>query len=174
MLRRACLMLLCSALALGVAAETTTRSILCLILTTEGASAQGNALYLKYMALQPELLRSYTPTRFTVTRTEFSTTAEGRISYSAQELEPVERYGKTVLNSVAVEFVSAPLPKVWKSAEVEIKVAELAAGGDAVQPGARAIELAARKLKLTKGRAWIESIELVSPGLIRAKVNFAK
>jgi len=174
MLRRAGLMLLCAALALGLAAETATRSVLCLVLVTEGDSAEGTALYMRYMGIQPELLRSFAPARFTIDRKGFSIEAGGSFRYSAGESEPLERYGRTVLNAVKAEIGAPMPPKVWKSVEVEIKVAELAAGGDAVQPGARAIELAARKLKLKKGQAWIERMELVSPGLIRAVGKFVK
>jgi hypothetical protein len=174
MLRRSLMMVLSLAIALGAGAQGKSRFLVCLVLTTEGASAEGNALFQKYMALQPELLRSYAPLRFELGAKGFSAKAEGNFGYSAEELLPLERYGKTVLSSVKVELKAPPPPKAWKTAVVEFKVAALAAGGDAVQPGARAIELAARQLKLAKGLAWIESIELKSPGLIRATVGFAR
>lgn len=171
--RRAAALAFVLAATLAFAAPTS-RSLVCLVLTTEGGSAEGNALFQRYMALQPELLRSYAPTRFEVGKAGFSAKAEGSFGYSAEEIVPLERYGKTVLGSVKVELKGAPPPKAWKTAVVEFKAAELAARGDAVQPGARAIELAAAKLKLSKGLAWVESIGLASPGLIRATVAFAK
>lgn len=174
MLRRSFAALMVAALALAASAQDKSRSIVCMIFTVAGDSAEGSALYQKYMALQPEILRSYLPAHFELGKKGFLLKAQGDFGFSAEDPEPLERYGHVVLNSVKVELRSPPPPAAWKTTVVEMQVADLAAARELVQPGTKAIELAALKLKLKKGSAWIESIERPSPGKIKATVAFLK
>jgi len=174
-LRLLSLLALALALAAPLGAQAAPgRKVTCLVLVVEGESAEGNALFQRYMGLQPELLRSYAPSRFELTAKGLSVKAEGLLSYEAGGLVEVERRGRAVLSSVEAVIRGAPPPKAWKRAAVELALADLAAAGGAVQPGAAAIEAAARKLKLKRGVAWVESIGLAAPGLIEATVAFAK
>jgi hypothetical protein len=141
-------------------------------MTVESGSAEANSLFQQFMGIEPEALRSYAPTRFEFTKKGFSAKTEGEFGYSAGRLVPVERHGKSVLNSVEVELRAPLPPKAAKTKIVELKVSELAAEG--AQPATKAIEMAARALGWQKGLAWIERIELAASGLIRAKVGFAR
>ena len=172
MLRRITLVMLVAAVALFLGAEVKARKVVCLIIMEESGSAEANSLFQRFMGVQPEALRWYAPTQFELTSKGFSASVEGEFGYSAGSFSPLERYGKAVLGKIEVELRALKPPKAVKTVTVELNVDELAASG--VQPAALAIETGARRLGWQKGRAWIEQIELASPGHIRAKVGFAR
>jgi hypothetical protein len=144
------------------------------ILVEEGASAEGNALFLKKMGLEPKLLSRALPVRFESRGGRFAVKAEGSLSYESAEPVLVERSGKLALYSVALKIRGGALPKAKKTETVDFSLAELEKSRDLVQPADRAIELAAAKAGMKKGRAWIVEITMPAPGRFEARVGLAK
>lgn len=174
MLRRSLAALAIAVLALALQAQGSTRQVLCYFITEEGASAEGNALMQRFMGVEPALLRGYAPMSFAKVKDVYSFKVEGEFGYSAEATREVERYGRVVLKSVKAEIRAPEPPRAAKTQLVTLKVADLAAQRGVVQPAQAAVEAAARKLKLKKGVAWIVSMELAAPGLLKAAVGFAK
>lgn len=157
------------AVALGLAAQT--RSVTCLVMVEEGASSEANSLFLRKMFLDPAALQHFAPAAFTFSGGRLKLEAEGTFGYTAATPRLVERKGAMALYEVKAEIRAPAPPRAWKTAVVELRTADLAVGADL---GFKAIEFAARKLRLSGGRAWIVDMGLKSPGLIRAKVAFAR
>jgi len=157
------------AVALGLAAQT--RSVTCLVLVEEGASSDAHSLFMRKMILDPAALQRFAPSAFTFSGGRLKLEAEGAFGYTATTPRLVERRGATALYEVKAEIRAPAPPRAWRTAVVELRTADLAAGADL---GLTAIELAVRKLRLSTGRAWIVDMGLKSSGLIRAKVAFAR
>jgi hypothetical protein len=146
----------------------------CYVLIEEGASAEGNALFLDKMGADSEALSRVAPTRFSVGAKNFLARSSGGFSYQADPPVLVERSGRLALYSVALQFGAEPLPAALKTVVVVFTLADLARTKDVVQPAAKAIELAAAKARMKSGMAWIVEIEMPSRGAFRATVALAK
>jgi len=144
---------------------------LCYVLVREGDSAEGNALYLRKMLLDPAALSRAVPTRFRL-KPSFTLEAEGRLqSVEAGEPVLVARRGRLALYSLSLGLDDKELPKAQKTLVVEFSLADLARTGDQVQPADRALALAAAKSGLKSGSAWIIDMTMSSKSLFRAKVG---
>ena len=146
----------------------------CYVLIEEGASSEGNSLFLNKMALESELLSRAAPTRFQSGSKIHLSTAEGSFSSEAEQPELVLRSGAFALYSVELRFKSSPFPKAKKNVKVSFSLADLMARGDIVQPAAMAIGLAAKAARMSSGRAWIQSMRADSAGAFTATVALSK
>ncbi len=165
-----------ASLAFGAPAAATseTKEKLCYVLVQEGASAEGTALYLRKMLLDPARLSRFAPTRFKL-KPRFSLETEGSL-HGVEAGAPVlvERRGRLALYSLALGIEEKDLPKAQKTIVVEFSLANLARTGDQVQPADRALALAAAKSGLKRGSACVIDMTLSSKGLFRAKVGVSK
>jgi len=150
------------------------RDATCYVLVKEGASSEGNQLYLQKMGLDPELLSRVAPTRFTFSGKSFDLEASGNFSYEAQTPILVERSGSVVLYSVALKFTAGSFPAALKTVAVSFGLSDIVKGGEAVQPAAKAMQLAAAKAGMKTGMAWIEEMTMPARGEFRARVSLAK
>ncbi|MGA2546423.1 MAG: hypothetical protein ABSF43_07750 [Rectinemataceae bacterium] len=153
---------------------TKARDASCYVIVEEGASAEGNALFLEKMGVDAEALSLVAPTRFSFGSKNSLTRTGGSLSYEADSPVLVERSGRLALYSVAFRFSPEPLPKALKTVIVNFTLADLARTKDAVQPAAKAIELAAAKARMKSGLAWIVEMKMPAHGAFRAKVGLAK
>jgi hypothetical protein len=157
----------------GATASGSPRELVCFVVAEEGASSEGNSLYLSKMGVDPEALRSFAPSRFTSGLAGFKTVAEGKFSYEADTPVLADRSGKLVLYEVPVRLSAAAPPKARATVTVEFGLKDLRSGGGIVQPAVRAMQLAAAKAGIKSGIAWIVEMERVSTGMLRAKVGLA-
>ncbi len=155
------------------AAPAGMRTAECFVLIEEGASSEGNSLFLSRMGVEPELLRYWVPTRFTKTGKLKSTAAEGKLSYTAETPVLLEKKGKSALYQVPVTFGGPALPKAEKTVKVDFRLKDLLVKGDILQPGAMAIELAVAKAGMAEGRAWVIDMKRLKDGSLRATVGLS-
>lgn len=146
----------------------------CYVLVEEGASSEGNSLFLNKMGLDAAALGLVSPTRFSFGTKSSLTRASASFSYESDQPVLVERSGRLALYSVAITYKAEGYPLFFKTVVVEMKFADLRSTKDLVQPGAKAIELAAAKAGMKAGLAWILKMELVDHSRIRATVGLAK
>jgi hypothetical protein len=146
----------------------------CFVIVEEGASEEGNALFLEKMGVDAEALSRVAPTRFSFGAKNYLTRTGGSLSYEADSPVLVERSGRLALYSVAFRFSPEPLPKALKTVIVNFTLADLARTKDVVQPAAKAIALAAAKARMKSGLAWIVEMKMPARGAFRAKVGLAK
>lgn len=146
----------------------------CYVFVKEGSSSEGNSLYLDKMGLSTEALSRVAPTRFSIAGKDFSMEASGSFSYEAENPLLVGRSGSLALYSVALKFSAGPYPKGQKTFTVGFFLKDLVKAGEAVQPAAMAIQLAAAKAGMKSGTAWIEDMQMPSKGEFKAKVSLAK
>lgn len=151
-----------------------TRGATCYVFVEEGASADGNSMYLNKMGLPAEALSRVAPTRFSFAKKEFSLEAAGSFSYEAGTPALLGRTGRLALYSVAIQFQPHPLPRVWKTVSVAFSLKDVLKGKDFVQPAAEAIRRAALQAGVTSGLAWIVDMQMPTKGNFRAKVSLAK
>jgi len=140
----------------------------------EGASADGNSLFMKKMGFDPELLRSYCPSTFSRGPTGFTTRAQGTFSYQADSPVLVDRSGNLALYEVAVKLRSDSLPKARETVTVTVDFADLRKGRSLVQPSIKAMDYAADKAGLKSGWVWIVSMKRVAPGRLEAVVGLSR
>jgi hypothetical protein len=167
-------LLLAGGIQSAAAAGAKAREATCYVLVEEGSSAEGNALFLQKMGLSPQALGMVAPTRFSFVSGSSFESASGSFSYEASTPLLVDRKGRLALYSVDVKFSAGKLPKVYKTITVDVKMADLAASGDLVQPAAKAIELAAAKAGMKSGIAWVTSMKMPTKSAIKVKVSLAK
>jgi hypothetical protein len=158
----------------GAVAQTGPRELICFVVSEEGTSAEGNSLYLRKMGVDPEALRSFAPSRFTVGPGDFSAVVQGRVSYEAGTPVLADRVGKLALYEVPLRLAAAPPPRAQATVIVQFNIRDLASGRGIVQPALRAMQLAAAKARMRSGFAWIVEMARVAPGTLRAKVGLAK
>ena len=144
------------------------------VFVKEGASSEGNSLYLNKMGLPAEALSRVAPTRFVIAGKAFSMDASGSFSYEAENPVLVGRSGSLALYSVALKFTAGPYPKGQKTLTVGFSLKDLVKAGEAIQPAAMAIQLAAAKAGMKSGTAWIEDMQMPTKGEFKAKVSLAK
>lgn len=150
------------------------RDATCYVFVKEGASSEGNSLFLNKMGLPAEALSRVAPTRFSFAAKDFSLEATGNFSYEADTPVLLGRSGELALYSVAIKFQAGPFPKVWKTIDVVFAFKDIVQGGEAVQPAAQAIQLAAAKAGLKSGLAWIVDMRMPTKGNFKARVSLAK
>jgi hypothetical protein len=149
------------------------RSARCFVAIEEGASSEGNSLYLQKMGVEPALLRLFAPTRFSVGAKGIETTAEGEFSYTTVGTELVARSKGFAVYAVSVNYRAAAVPEAKVTVVVDFKLSELVKGRGLVQPAEKAIALAAAKAHMSSGIAWIVEMEMPSSQSFRAKVRLA-
>jgi hypothetical protein len=150
------------------------RKIECFVLVELGASAEGNEVFIRNMGFDPEIMRSFAPSRFEVGAEGFRVSSEGAYSYQSESPNLVEKTGKIALYSMRARIKAPSPPNPQKTVKVEMRLADLAAKGTIVQPGLRAIELGARQLGWTSGRAWVIEMKRTGAGKLQAVVGFAR
>lgn len=155
-------------------AGTVSRTLVCYYVVEEGASSDGNSLFNKKMAFEPEVLRSYCPSTFSRGPTGFATRAEGTFAYQAETPVAVDRNGKSVLYEVEVRLRTDTPPMAAKTLTVTIDFADLRTGKGLVQPAVKAMEYAAAKAGMKSGWAWIISMKRIGPGRLEAVVGLAR
>ena len=171
------LLSLCALLAAVPAAAQTAapRAVDCYVVVKEGASAEGTQLYLRNMLLEPEMLRTFAPARFTLSGGRFSLAAAAGFSYEAEGPTLVQRSGDYGLYTARAKVRGPAGPWLAKSVAVELKMADLVGpGGEIAQPGLRAIEMAASKTGWPSGLAWVESMSLQRSGSLRVVVRLSR
>ena len=150
------------------------RDATCYVVVKEGASSEGNSLYLQKMGLDPELLSRVAPTRFTFSGKDFNMETSGNFSYEAQTPVLVARSGSVALYSVAIKFTAGTFPAALKTVAVSFGLSDIVKEGEAVQPAAWAMQLAATKAGMKTGSAWIVEMTMPARGEFRARVSLAK
>jgi hypothetical protein len=150
------------------------KSATCYVFVKEGASAEGNSLYLSKMGLPAEALSRVAPTRFDFSGKSFKLSSSGSFSYEAESPVLKGRSDKLALYSVDVKFKAGPYPKATKTIDVQFSFSDIVKGGEAVQPAEKAIQLAAAKAGMKSGTAWILDMQMPSKGEFSAKVGLAK
>jgi hypothetical protein len=150
------------------------RSIKCYVVMREGASAEGNALYLQKMGVEPEALKSFAPANFSRAGGEFSVSVRGKLSYSAETPVLLERSGSVALYEVAVALRADDPPQAKKRVRVTVKLGDLAKAKELAQPAVRAMDLAAAAAKMRKGTAWIIEMEYAGKGRLEALVGLSE
>jgi hypothetical protein len=75
---------------------------------------------------------------------------------------------------VPIRFRAEPYPQNFTTSVVDIKIADLANTRDVIQPGAKAIELAASRSGLKSGLAWVIGMEMPTRSIIRVRVALAR
>jgi hypothetical protein len=159
-------------LAATLGAET--REITCFVVVEEGASAEANSLYLRKMGVDPEVLKTFAPSRFTAGPGAFKAIAQGQFSYEAGTPVLRDRAGKLALYEVPLKISAAPPPKAQATVSVRFGFKELASAKGSVQPALRAMQLAAAKAGMKSGIAWIVEMSLVDPGMLSATVGLSR
>jgi hypothetical protein len=145
----------------------------CFVVMAEGASPEGNSLYLRKMGVEPSLLRLFAPTRFRVSPAGVVTSAEGQFSYEAESPQLVVRSRGLAVYALSLRYRAERMPAAKATLVVDFKLSELAAGAGLVQPAEKAIELAAAKARMRSGLAWIVSMEMPTQSSFRARVQLA-
>ena len=166
---------LCSiaALSFGAFAQSS-RSMNCFVVIEEGASAEGNALFLQKMGVEPETLKSFAPSRFTRADGVFSASAQGDFAYQAESPVLVERLRGLALYQVPVKIRAPAPPRAAKKVDVIVLLSDLKKEGGIVQPAFRAMDLAAASAGWTSGSAWIIEMKSVGKGKLKAVVGLAR
>jgi hypothetical protein len=136
----------------------------------EGASAEGDSLFLRKMVAGPELLRLYAPTRFIASKGGIELRSEGEFSYDVEGPQLVARSKRTLVYAFDLRMKVSPQPKAKSVVVVSFSLAELTKGRAILQPAERAIALAAAKSGMSSGLARIVSIEMPDSKSFRAKV----
>jgi hypothetical protein len=173
--RPAVLILLSLALlATAACAESKARDATCYVIIEEGSSSEGNSLFLNKMGVDTELLSRVAPTRFSSGNQKFLGQATGSFAYQAENPVLIDRSGRLALYSVAIKFSVGAFPRAAKTIAVTFSLADLEAGGGAVQPATKAIQLAAAKAGMKSGTAWILDMQMPEAGQFSAKVALAK
>lgn len=162
------------AVSLGAAAPLAQpRSVRCFVVMEEGASSEGNSLYLNKMGVEPALLRLFAPTRFSTGMRGVEMKADGEFSYEAVGIELVARLKRLAVYAVSLRYRAPEMPEAKATVVVDFKLADLARGRLLVQPAEKAIELAAAKAHMRSGLAWVVEMAMPSPQSFRAKVRLA-
>ena len=173
--REAVLVLPLLALLAGTAcAESKAKEAICYVIIEEGSSTEGNSLFLSKMGVDTELLSRVAPTSFALGKEKFLSRASGSFAYQAESPVLVERLGRAALYSVAITFNAGAFPRAQKTVSVSFGLSELESEGGAIQPAAKAIELAAVSAGMKSGTAWIVEMTMPSDGRFNAKVALAK
>lgn len=167
------LVLIACVLASAQAASVETREVDCFAVAQDSASSEAQALYLQRMGFAPEALRGFALSSFERDSTGFSCHTEGVFGYESDTPAVVARSGGLVLYEVRAKVRSSPPPRAKKTVSVDLRFSELAATGESVQPGIKAIELAAAKAGWRSGHAWILSMKWRGSGVLRATVALA-
>jgi hypothetical protein len=149
------------------------RDARCFVVMEEGASSEGNSLYLNKMGVEPALLRLFAPTRFETGTKGIELKTEGEFSYQAEGIELAARSKGLAVYAVNVTYQAAAMPEAKAEVVVEFKLSELAKGSGFVQPAEKAIALASAKAHMRSGLAWVVEMEMPSPQSFRAKVRLA-
>lgn len=149
------------------------RNARCFVVIEEGASSEGNSLYLQKMGVDPAILRLFAPTRFLMGAKGIETKVEGEFSYEAMGTELVARSNRLAVYAVSVNYRAAAMPEAKATVVVDFKLSDLAKGRSLVQPAEKAIAIAAAKSHLSSGVAWIVEMEMPTPQSFRAKVRLA-
>lgn len=150
-----------------------TRSARCFVVMEEGASSDGNSLYLNKMGVEPAIIRLFAPTRFTIGTKGLETKADGEFSYEAMGIELVERSRGIAVYAVGVTYRAAAMPAAKATVVVDFTLTDLQRGRGLVQPAEKAIELAAAKAHMRAGLAYIVEMQMPSPHGFRAKVRLS-
>jgi hypothetical protein len=164
----------CLAACAGAQAGTIVRSLTCYVVMEEGASSEGNSLFLNKMGMDPELLRAFCPSTFSRGPTGFVARAQGTFAYQADSPVLVDRSGKVVMYEIPVKLKSDPLPKAATTVTVAVDFADLRKAKGLVQPSIKALDYAAEKAGMRSGWAWIVSMKRVSAGKLEAVVGLSK
>ena len=136
-------------------AKAQVRSTRCFVVMQEGASSEGNSMYLKKMGVEPGLLKLFAPTRFTVEGKSVKTQVQGDFAYQAESPELVVKSKALAVYGVQVKYKAITRPKAQKTITVDFSLGDLAGAKGLVQPAEKAILLAAAKAKLSSGTAWV-------------------
>jgi hypothetical protein len=148
--------------------------VVCYIVIQPGSSDDANSIFLRKMALDAELLKRCSPTRFSYATGSFKASASAELSYSAGEPTLIRHSSGLSLYSVPVRFPAQVYPKALRVVQVAFTMADLAASKDLVQPSLKAIRLAAVKAGFKAGTAWILDMAMPAPGTFRVQVALAK
>jgi hypothetical protein len=157
-----------------VSAEPVVRDLSCYVVMEEGASSEGNSLYLQKMGVDPEAVKTFAPVRFSREGGKFTTTVQGAFGYQAQTPTRIARSGRLALFEVPVRIKADPPPKPWKTATVTVLLSDLAKAKGLVQPAVKAMDLAAAAQKMGSGTAWIMDMSYAGKGKLKATVGLAK
>jgi len=136
-----------------------------------GKSKEATALYISRMGVVDAALRSFFPTKYTLKAGGFSAESSGAMSFQRTEAKRLGSFGGLELYAVDGQSRNPALPKADQVISVSFAVADLAAAEGAIQPGLKAIELAARKAGKPQGSAWIISIAREGKTKLLAKVG---
>jgi hypothetical protein len=155
-------------------AQAAPRDITCYVVMQEGNSSEGNSLFLKKMGVEPEVLKSFAPSRFSRVGGKFSISVEGSFGYEAGTPVLIERSGKLALYELPLRLRADPPPAPAKTVTVTVLLSELAKSGALVQPAQKAMDKAAASLGWTKGIAWIIELRPAGSGKLKAIVGLVK
>jgi hypothetical protein len=156
--------------ALGASAQASAqaaRSMKCYVVIKEGASSEGNSLFIQKMGVEPELIKSFAPSRFTKSAEGFAFSTQGSFAYQAESPVFIERSGKLALYEVPVRIKAEVPTRGVKKLNVTLRLAD-------VQPDFAAMRAAAAKSGWTTGTAWIVEMKRTGKGLLSAVVGLAK
>jgi hypothetical protein len=164
--------------ALGAEPSQPVRDTSCYVVMEEGASSEGNSLYLKKMGVDPEVVKTFAPVHFSraggAAGGRFSATVQGSFAYQAESPTQVGRSGNLVLYEVPVRLKADPPPKAWKTVSVSIQLSELSGSSGLVQPSILAMDKASASQKMSSGTAWILDMSYSGKGKLKATVGLAK
>jgi hypothetical protein len=156
-----------------MSAAPKTQKATCYVVAEEGDSAEANDLYLRMLS-SSQAVAFVAPTRFSFGSGSTFTSVDGSFSFEGGQPSLVDRKGKLALYSISVSFRVDAFPKAVSTPTIDLKIADLMGSSGIVQPGAKAIELAAAKAKLKSGVAWIISMKMPDKKTIRVKVGLAR
>lgn len=158
----------------GAAGDVKLSQVVCYIVIQPGSSDEAYSIFLRKMALDAELLKRCSSTRFSCATGSFKASAGAELSYSAGDPTLIRHSSGLSLYSVPVRFQAQVFPKAFRVVQVGFTMTDLAASKDLVQPSLKAMRLAAIKAGFTAGTAWILDMAMPSPGTFRVQVALAK
>jgi hypothetical protein len=150
------------------------REISCYVAMEEGASSEGNALFLQKMGVDPEAVKTFAPMRFSRAGGKFTATVQGAFAYQAETPRRISSSGTLALYEVPLKLKSDPPPKPETTVKVTILLSELSVAGGIVQPSIAAMGKAAAAKKMDSGTAWIIEMSYAGKGKLKALVGLAK
>ena len=150
------------------------RELTCYVVMEEGASAEGNALFLREMGSDTEVMKNFAPSRFTRSSGTFIATVQGQLSFEAEAPILKGRSGALALYAIPVRLRADPPPAAERQIEVQFSLRDLASGRALIQPALYAMRLAATKAGMKSGLAWIVRMDFVAPRTIGATVGLAR
>lgn len=143
------------------------------ILTDADPASEAGRLFIDNMLLSTAAA-AFSPQSFSLTAKGLGLATRVARCVQAGALRRVGAAGRFGLYAVELVVTQPPLPHPQREVVVRFSLASLATRGGIVQPGTRAIELAARKAGWASGRAWILDLSLQSSTEFEARVALAK